>query len=77
MSREGRRTIWFLLSALIILAMVVPVACAEKETREIKNPDIFIQATIGDVDSLDPAYCYDTASGEQIQAIYDVRRQTL
>jgi len=41
------------------------------ETREIKNPDTFISATIGDVDSLDPAYGYDTASGEQTQTIYE------
>jgi len=71
MMRSERRTIWFLLSVLIILAMVVPLACAEEETREIKNPDTFIQATISEADSLDPAYAYDTASSEQIQAIYE------
>jgi len=48
-----------------------PPAEEAAPTREIKNPDIFIQATIGDVDSLDPAYGYDTASGEQTQSIYD------
>jgi len=36
-----------------------------------KNPDTFIQASIGDADSLDPAYGYDTASGEQTENIYD------
>ncbi|HEY91570.1 MAG TPA: ABC transporter substrate-binding protein [Dehalococcoidia bacterium] len=38
---------------------------------EIKNPNIFIYATIGPPDSLDPAYAYDTASGEIIQAVYE------
>jgi len=46
-------------------------APAPPPTPEIKNPDTFIQATIGDVDSLDPVYGYDTASGEQTQTIYD------
>ena len=31
----------------------------------------FVQMTIGDVDSLDPAWLYDTASGEQVQYIYE------
>lgn len=38
---------------------------------DIKNPDVFVGVTIGDVDSLDPAYGYDTASGTQTQSIYD------
>jgi ABC-type transport system substrate-binding protein len=36
-----------------------------------KNPDTITQATIGDADTLDPALAYDTASGEQIQNIYE------
>ena len=71
MSRKRRNTIWFLLSALIVLAMIVPAACAEEAKPEIKTPDIFVEATIGDPDSLDPAYAYDTASGELIEAIYE------
>jgi peptide/nickel transport system substrate-binding protein len=71
MSRKGKNTIWFLLSVLIILALVVPAACAEEAKPEIKNPDIFVEDTIGEPDSLDPAYAYDTASGELIQAIYE------
>jgi len=38
---------------------------------EVKNPGTFIYATIGPWDSLDPAYAYDTASGEVIQAVYE------
>jgi len=44
---------------------------ASEPQPEIKNPDTFIIATIGDPDTLDPAYAYDTASAEQIQSIYD------
>jgi len=36
---------------------------------EVKNPDTFVEATIGTIDSLDPAWAYDTASGEAIQTI--------
>lgn len=39
--------------------------------KEIKNPDTFIIATIGEIDSLDPAYQYDTASGEALDMIYE------
>jgi len=37
----------------------------------LKNPGSFVQMTIGDIDSLDPAWGYDTASGEQVQYIYE------
>jgi peptide/nickel transport system substrate-binding protein len=37
----------------------------------LKNPGSFVQMTIGDVDSLDPAWLYDTASGEQVGYIYE------
>ena len=38
---------------------------------EIKNPDTFIYATIGEPATFDPAWCYDTASAEAIFNIYD------
>lgn len=31
----------------------------------------FIYQTIGDAESLDPAWCYDTASGQQIEQMYE------
>jgi hypothetical protein len=37
----------------------------------LKNPGNFVQMTIGDIDSLDPAWGYDTASGEQVSYIYE------
>ncbi|MBI4369923.1 MAG: ABC transporter substrate-binding protein [Elusimicrobia bacterium] len=38
---------------------------------QVKNPDTFFYATIGDIDTLDPAYAYDTASHQVIFQIYD------
>jgi peptide/nickel transport system substrate-binding protein len=32
---------------------------------------MFIQQTIGEIDSLDPAWGYDTASGEQVMYMYE------
>jgi peptide/nickel transport system substrate-binding protein len=37
----------------------------------LKNPGTFVQMTIGDIDSFDPAWGYDTASAEQVQYIYE------
>ena len=54
----------FLLVVALVLASCGPAAPGEQ-------PDTFIYATIGDTESLDPAYAYDTASGEKIQAIYE------
>ena len=75
-----------LVMALLIVSLLLPACAGEEEatptpTQEpsptptpaqvIKNPNVFVEATIGEVDSLDPAYHYDTASGEVIEAIYD------
>ena len=77
-----RKILWLGLSFLLVTALVL-ASCGEaapgeqeeeeeeEEELEIKNPDTFISATIGDVESLDPAYAYDTASSTQIQAIYE------
>jgi len=37
----------------------------------VKNPDTLVEAAIGDPQSLDPAWAYDTASGEVIQNVYE------
>ncbi len=39
--------------------------------QEVKNPDTLIIADYGTVNSLDPAYAYDTASGSRILNIYE------
>lgn len=41
------------------------------KTAGAKNPMTITQATIGDLDTLDPALAYDTASGEIIQNVYE------
>jgi peptide/nickel transport system substrate-binding protein len=38
---------------------------------EVKNPNTLIEATIGEPESLDPAWAYDTASGEVIFNVYE------
>ena len=68
LNRRILKKAWLPLALLIIVSMLATAACAEKETREIKNPDTFISADISDGDSLDPAYAYDTASSEKIMA---------
>lgn len=68
------------LSVMLLLLLAVGMAFAvaptpegeeEVPTREIKNPDTFIWASIGDTDSLDPAKAYDTASWEIMTNIYE------
>jgi len=41
------------------------------KTDAAKDPSTFVYATIGDIDTFDPALAYDTASGEVIQNIYE------
>lgn len=48
-----------------------PTTTAADPDADIINPDIFTMATIGFPDSLDPAYGYDTASGESVQLVYE------
>ncbi|GBC69281.1 putative D,D-dipeptide-binding periplasmic protein DdpA [archaeon HR01] len=38
---------------------------------QVKNPNTLVIATIGDVESLDPAWAYDTASAEAIFNVYE------
>lgn len=40
-------------------------------SAQVKNPDKFVYATIGDPDSLDPAWSYDTASHNIISNVYE------
>jgi len=81
MKRKILYKAWLLVVVLLMAALVLP-ACEGEETTTpttttpakpvIKNPDIFIYATIGDIVTLDPAASYDTASAEvQQQVIYD------
>jgi len=38
---------------------------------EYRNDGKFVEESIGEPESLDPAYCYDTASGQQLGYIYE------
>ena len=49
---------------LLILGMV-------SVNAEVKNPDTFVLADIGSVETLDPAKCYDTAGSGKIWTIYE------
>lgn len=78
MTLSRMKNIGRLLVLSLIAITVILTACTSEEGKEpadikpeIKNPDTFIQATIADIDSLDPAYGYDRASHEQVQAIYE------
>ena len=46
-------------------------ATSVPSSSEVKNPDTLIEATIGGPESLDPAWAYDTASGEVIFNVYE------
>jgi peptide/nickel transport system substrate-binding protein len=59
-----------------LLAVCSLVACSAKapegpKAGEVKNPDTYTYLSIGDIDSLDPAWAYDTASHEQILQMYE------
>jgi peptide/nickel transport system substrate-binding protein len=67
----------FILASLLILSSLILAACGtttpqeQVNNEEVKNPDTFIQADIGDPDTLDPAAAYDTTSGEALELVYD------
>jgi len=71
MKRKLLNKAWLLVVVLLVSSLILLPACEGGAGGEIKNPDTFIMATIGDIDSLDPAYSYDTASGESQQCIYE------
>jgi peptide/nickel transport system substrate-binding protein len=48
-----------------------PTATAASTSTAMKNPDTIIEATIGEPESLDPAWEYDTASGGIVQNVYE------
>lgn len=52
-------------------AALLALATAGAWAAEVKNPDTIVKATYGEPETLDPAYAYDTASGEVIYQIYE------
>ena len=52
----------------------VLIAClltALSASAAVKNPDTFVYAAIGDIDSFDPAWAYDSASQNVIANVYE------
>jgi peptide/nickel transport system substrate-binding protein len=58
-----------LLLALLMIVLVVGVVSAQ--AKNVKNPDTFVYASFGDVDSLDMAKAYDNVSWAALANIYD------
>lgn len=68
---------------VLVLLSALFVGCGKKEAtqeaaetsepaaKEIKNPDTFVYASYGTVESLDPARAYDEVSGGVIQNLYE------
>lgn len=75
MSKRVSKVGWIIMAALLCVSLAILPACGGggvvNPTIPYKNAGIFVQDIIGDIDSLDPAWAYDTASGEQIQYMYD------
>jgi peptide/nickel transport system substrate-binding protein len=70
-----RRKQVILIMALTVLASMVLSACgganAVSKGFKSKDPKTFVSLEFGNVDTLDPALAYDTASGGIIQQVYD------
>jgi len=73
MSKRIPKMGWIILAALLCVSLAILPACGGGGGTPIpyKNDGAFVQETIGGLNSLDPAWAYDTASGEQIQYMYD------
>jgi peptide/nickel transport system substrate-binding protein len=76
MSKRFPRIGWIVMIAVLVVALGILPACGGGgggggAAIPYKNDGIFVQDTIGGIDSLDPAWAYDTASSEQIQYMYD------
>ena len=82
MSKRFSKLGWVVLAALLCLSLIALPACttppAEQEEEEeeeellipYRNDGIFVEQTIGDIDSFDPAWAYDNASNQQITYVY-------
>lgn len=55
----------------IVMRTIHVLTPAATSTGPIKNPDAFIEASIGEPLWLDPAFDYETAGGEVLQSVYE------
>ena len=56
---------------LVLLGLLLIASIVAWGQQEVKNPNTIVVYTIPGWDSLDPAYAYDTASGELIFNLYE------
>jgi peptide/nickel transport system substrate-binding protein len=59
------KKITYLIGCFLLILGVVSV------NAEVKNPDTFVLADIGSVETIDPAKCYDTAGSGKIWTVYE------
>ncbi len=62
---KSSKVLCMLLTILLVMTFVTSV------NAQGEDPERMIYATIGGPETLDPAWCYDTASGEIIYHVYD------
>lgn len=69
MDRDRLRggALWFFVAVVLSAVALWSVAAG----AQVKNPDSIVYAMYGEPETLDPAFAYDTASGEAIYNIYD------
>lgn len=58
-------------ASLLLLLLVTFAQVGSAHNVTIPNPGIIINDTVGEPESLDPAWAYDTSSGEVIQQVYE------
>jgi len=59
------------ISLLALVSFLLLSGCIPTVSATVKRPDNIIVATIGEPESVDPAWAYDTASEELILNVYD------
>lgn len=67
MSKVG----WWRIGLMSVLVVALSVTIGLTQGQAIKNPDTMVYSTHGPAETLDPAYAYDTASGEIIFNVYE------
>ena len=68
------KKVLFISLAVVLALSVSLMGCGgdgDGDAIPYKNDGWFIEETIGGPDSLDPAWAYDTASGQQIEYVYE------
>jgi len=70
----NKKTLVVTLLSLLLLAGYVPMVSAHGGTSKVdypSDPTHLVIDTFGEPETMDYAWCYDSASGEVLQAVYD------